>query len=152
MRGAFDLIRERVRAMGRPREMEGVAVQEMVTEGSEAIVGVTQDPSFGPLLMFGLGGVYVELLKDVAFRIHPLTDLDAREMIRSVQGYPLLEGWRGAEPGDIEALEDVLLRVSAMVEDIPEIAEMDLNPVKVLPPGRGCVVVDARVLLRGGEE
>jgi acetyl coenzyme A synthetase (ADP forming)-like protein len=152
VRGTFDLMKERVRAMGRLKEMEGVMVQEMVSAGIEAIVGVTQDPSFGPLVMFGLGGVYVELLKDVAFRIHPLTDLDAREMIRSVQGYAVLEGWRGAPRSDIEALEDLLLRVSAMVEDIPEIAEMDLNPVKVLPAGQGCVAVDARILLQGGEE
>ena len=119
-----------------------------VTGGIEVIVGVTQDPSFGPLTTFGLGGAYVELLKDVAFRIHPLTDLDAKEMIRSIKGFPLLDGWRGAEPGDLEALEDLLLRVSAMVEDLPEIAEMDFNPIKVLSPGRGCVVVDTRVLLR----
>jgi len=128
--------------------MDGVLVQEMALPGVEAIVGVTQDPSFGPLMMFGLGGTFVELLKDVVFRIHPLTDVDAREMVRSVKGYPLLEGWRGAAPGDIAALEELLLRVSRLAEDIPEIAEMDLNPVKVLPPGQGCVVVDTRVLLR----
>jgi len=119
-----------------------------VTGGIEVIVGVTQDPSFGPLIMFGLGGAHGELLRDVAFRIHPLTDLDAKEMIRSIKGFPLLDGWRGAEPGDLEALQDLLLRVSAMVEDLPEIAEMDFNPIKVLSPGRGCVVVVARVLLR----
>jgi acetyl coenzyme A synthetase (ADP forming)-like protein len=147
VRGAFDFIRERMRQLKRLREMEGAIVQEMIHGGIEAIVGVTQDPSFGPLIMFGLGGVYVELLKDVVFRIHPLTDVDAEEMVRSVQSYPLLEGWRGSAPGDIPALQDLLLRISAMVEDLPEIAEMDLNPVKVLPPGRGCVVVDTRVLL-----
>jgi acyl-CoA synthetase (NDP forming) len=152
VRGAFDLIKERLKEAGRHREMEGVVVQEMVPGGIEAIIGVTQDPSFGPLLMFGLGGTYVELLKDVAFRIHPLTDADAREMIRSVKGYPLLEGWRGAEPGDIASLEDLLLRVSAMVEDLPEIAEMDFNPVKVLPPGEGSVVVDSRVLVKAMED
>jgi acetyltransferase len=92
--------------------------------------------------------VYVELLKDVAFRIHPLTDVDAEEMVRSVQSYPLLDGWRGSAPGDVPALQDLLLRVSAMVEDLPEIAEMDLNPVKVLARGQGCVVVDIRILLQ----
>jgi acetyl coenzyme A synthetase (ADP forming)-like protein len=152
VRQAFDTIRERLRAAGRLSEMEGVAVQQMIEGGTEAIVGLTQDPSFGPLIMFGLGGIYVELLKDVAFRIHPLTDVDAREMVQSVKSYPLLRGWRGAEPADLDALEDVLLRVSAMVDDIPEIAEMDLNPVKVLANGRGCVVVDMRVLLRRIEE
>jgi acyl-CoA synthetase (NDP forming) len=120
----------------------------MVPGGVEVIVGLTQDPSFGPLLMFGLGGIQVELIKDVAFRIHPLTDVDARDMVRSIKGYPLLNGWRGSPPADVEALEQLLLRVSAMVEDIPEIAEMDLNPVKVLSPGEGCCVVDARILLQ----
>ncbi|MGB6837912.1 MAG: GNAT family N-acetyltransferase [Dehalococcoidia bacterium] len=148
VRGAFDFIRERMRQLKRLREMEGAIVQEMIHGGVEAIVGVTQDPSFGPLIMFGLGGVFVELLKDVVFRIHPLTDVDAEEMVRSVRSYRLLEGWRGAAPGDVPALQDLLLRVSAMVEDLPEIAEMDLNPVKVLTPGQGCVVVDNRILLQ----
>ncbi|MDO8616624.1 MAG: GNAT family N-acetyltransferase [Dehalococcoidia bacterium] len=148
VRDACRRIRERVQAAGRLDEMEGVVVQEMVPEGIEAIVGVTQDPLFGPLMMFGLGGTFVELLKDVAFRIHSLTDVDAREMVRAIKSYPLLEGWRGADPGDIAALEEILLRVSRLVEDIPEIAEMDLNPVKVLRPGEGCAVVDVRVLLR----
>jgi acyl-CoA synthetase (NDP forming) len=98
--------------------------------------------------MFGLGGIQVELIKDVAFRIHPLTDLDAREMVRAVKGYPLLTGYRGSPPADVPALEQLLLRVSALVEDVPELAEMDLNPVKVLSPGEGCCVVDARILLR----
>ncbi len=151
VRGAFDGIRRHVRDLGRLPEMEGVLVQEMVPGGTEAIVGVTQDPSFGPLMMFGLGGTSVELLKDVAFRIHPLTDVDAREAVRSVKSYPLLEGWRGSEPGDVPSLEELLLRVSALVEDVPEIVEMDLNPVKVLPRGHGCVVVDARILLKATE-
>jgi acyl-CoA synthetase (NDP forming) len=98
--------------------------------------------------MFGLGGIQVELIKDVAFRIHPLTDVDARDMVRSIKGYPLLNGWRGSPAADVDALEQLLLRVSAMVEDIPEVAEMDLNPVAVLPPGEGCCVVDARILLQ----
>ena len=102
-------------------------------------------------MMFGLGGTYVELLKDVAFRIHPLTDVEAREMIRAVKSYPLLKGWRGSEPGDVNCLEELLMRVSAMMEDLSEIAEMDLNPVKVLPPGQGCVVVDARILVQAPE-
>jgi len=125
-----------------------VIVQEMVPGGVEVIVGLTQDPSFGPLIMFGLGGIQVELVKDVAFRIHPLTDVDARDMVHSIKGYPLLNGWRGSPPADVEALEQLLLRISAMVEDMPELAEMDLNPVKVLSPGNGCCVVDARVLLQ----
>jgi acyl-CoA synthetase (NDP forming) len=148
VRDAVRQIRERLRAAGRLVEMEGVIVQEMIPGGVEVIVGLTQDPSFGPLIMFGLGGIQVELVKDVAFRIHPLTDVDARDMVRSIKGYPLLNGWRGSPPADLEALEQLLLRISAMVEDIPELAEMDLNPLKVLSPGNGCCVVDARVLLR----
>jgi acyl-CoA synthetase (NDP forming) len=84
----------------------------------------------------------------VAFRIHPLSDRDARELVRSVKGYPLLEGWRGAAPGDVAAIEEVLLRVSQLAGEHPEIAEMDLNPLRVLPPGKGCVVVDARIAVR----
>lgn len=148
VRTAFEAIRSRLRAAGLEAEMEGVIVQEMVQGGVEAIIGVTQDKVFGPLMMFGLGGTLVELLKDVTFRIHPLKDVDAREMVRSIKGYPLLEGWRGAPRADVEALEETLLRVSALITDVPEIAEMDLNPVKVLGPGEGCRAVDVRILLR----
>jgi len=143
---AFGQIRKRLANMGREDEMQGVVVQRMVSEGIEVIVGVTQDPSFGPLILFGTGGIYTELFKDVVFRIHPLTDVDAQEMVRSVKAYQLLEGWRGAKPCDIKALEELLLRVSAMVEDLPGIAELDLNPVKVLERNNGYVVVDARVM------
>jgi acetate---CoA ligase (ADP-forming) len=144
---AFQQIRERLQRLGRADEMQGVAVQQMVPEGIEVIVGLTQDPSFGPLIMFGLGGIYAEFLKDVAFRIHPLTDVDAGDMVRSVKAHQLFAGWRGARPTDIAALEELLLRVSAMVEDLPQIAEMDLNPVKAQEQAKGYVVVDARVLL-----
>jgi acyl-CoA synthetase (NDP forming) len=109
---------------------------------------MVEDPTFGPLLVFGLGGVFVELIGDVAFRIHPLTDLDAAEMISEVKSAKLLEGYRGGEPGDIEAVTDTLLRVSALIEDVPEIFEMDLNPVKVGPPGAGVRIVDARIKVR----
>jgi acyl-CoA synthetase (NDP forming) len=112
------------------------------------IIGMTEDPSFGPLLAFGLGGVYVELIGDVAFRIHPLTDVDAQQMIGEVKAARLLDGYRGGDPGDIPALRDALLRVSTMIDELPEIAEMDLNPVKVLPPGQGLRVVDLRMRVR----
>ncbi len=144
---AFAQIRGRLAAAGREHEMQGVIVQKMVEEGVEVIVGVAQDPSLGPLILFGTGGIYTELFRDVAFRIHPLTDVDVREMVRSVKAYKLLEGWRGSRPSDVEALEELLLRVSAMVEDLPQITEVDLNPVKVLERGSGYVVVDARVAL-----
>lgn len=124
---------------------EGVIVQSFVPEGHEILIGSTEDPSFGPLIVFGLGGVTVELLGDVAFRIHPLTDVDAHEMVRDVKGFPLLEGYRNMPEGDVAALEEALLRVSAMINVVPEIAEMDLNPVKVLAPGEGVMVVDYRM-------
>lgn len=128
--------------------MQGVTVQPMVSGGVEVIVGVTQDASFGPLILFGMGGVYTELLNDVTVRLHPLSDVDAAEMVRGVRAYRLLEGWRGASRRDIGAVEQLLLRVSAMVEHLPQVVELDLNPVSVLPEGDGCVVVDARVLVR----
>jgi acetyl coenzyme A synthetase (ADP forming)-like protein len=145
---AFTRIEERMRDLRRHGEMAGVSVQKMVPEGVEAIVGVTQDPAFGPMVMFGLGGVHVEIFKDVVFRIHPLTDRDAREMVRAVRGYGLLGGYRGSPKGDVAGVETALLRVSQLLEDHPEIVEMDLNPMKVLEPGEGCVVVDARISVR----
>ncbi len=144
---AFKRVRQRLTEMEREAEMEGVLVQKMVSDGVETIVGVTEDPSFGPLIMFGMGGIYAELFRDVTFRIHPLTDVDAREMVRSVNAYHLLEGWRGAKPCDTRAIEELLLRVSQIVEDLPQIAELDLNPVKVMDRDKGYVVVDARVSL-----
>jgi acetate---CoA ligase (ADP-forming) len=145
---AYDQIRDKLKTIGREKEMEGVTVQCMVKDGVEVIVGVTQDKSFGPLIMFGLGGIYAELLKDVAIKLHPLTDLDARELIASVKMSKLFDGFRGSPPADKLALEDLLLRISELVEDVPEIAELDLNPVKAMPQGEGYWVVDARVLLR----
>jgi len=144
---AFNQIRERLSSIGREDEMQGVLVQEMISRGIEVSVGVTQDPSFGPLIMFGMGGIYTELFKDVTFRIHPLTSVDAAEMVRSVKAYQLLSGWRGAMPSDVKSLEELLLRVSVMVEDLPQIVELDLNPVKVMESDKGYVVVDARVML-----
>jgi acyl-CoA synthetase (NDP forming) len=129
-------------------DAEGVLVQEYVAGGHEVIIGMTEDPTFGPLVAFGLGGVFVELVGDVAFRIHPLTDLDADEMIAEVKSARLLEGYRGADPGDVPAVKETLLRLSALIEQVPEIVEMDLNPVKVLPPGEGVRIVDARIRVR----
>jgi acetyl coenzyme A synthetase (ADP forming)-like protein len=149
VRAAFGAIAKRVAERGWSERMEGVLVQPMLREGVEAIVGMTHDPSFGPLVMFGIGGVQVELLRDVAFRVHPLTDRDARELVRSVRGYPLLGGWRGAPPSDVAAVEEALLRVSQLAGEHPEVVEMDLNPIMVLPAGRGCTVIDARVAVRG---
>jgi acetyl coenzyme A synthetase (ADP forming)-like protein len=129
-------------------DAEGALIQEYVEGGHEVIVGMAEDASFGPLVAFGLGGVYVELIGDVAFRIHPLSDLDVDEMIGEVKSARLLEGYRGGRAGDIDALKQTLLRLSALIEELPEIIEFDLNPVKVLEPGSGLVVVDARMRVR----
>ncbi len=126
-------------------ELAGFLVQPQVGGGTELFVGVTQDPSFGPLVAFGLGGTLVELLRDVAFRITPLTDRDADAMIHGIRGFPLLDGFRGRPPADVEAVRDVLLRISGLVDAVPEIAELDLNPLVALGRGRGCRILDARV-------
>lgn len=129
-------------------DAEGALVQEFVAGGHEVILGMTEDPSFGPLMAFGLGGIFVELMGDVAFRIHPLRDVDAAGMIEEVKSARVLHGYRGNPAGDVPALEETLLRLSALVDDLPEVAEFDLNPVKVLPPGEGVRVVDARMRVR----
>jgi acetyl coenzyme A synthetase (ADP forming)-like protein len=126
-------------------EVEGVLVQEMVTGGHEILVGMTEDPLFGPLIVFGMGGVLVELVGDVSFRITPVTDVEASEMVREIKSAKLLEGYRSYPAGDIPAVEEVILRVSALADAIPEIREMDLNPVMVLAPGEGAKAVDARI-------
>ena len=137
---AFAEIRERV-----GDAMDGVVVQPMVAGGVEVMAGVTQDPLFGPLVAFGLGGIHVEVLADVCFRVAPLSDRDAAEMVRGIRGFRLLEGYRGHPPADTAAIEEVLLRVSRLAEEVPEIREIDLNPIFAFPPGGGCQVADARI-------
>ena len=148
VRKAFNSIKSNLKKIGKEQEMAGVILQQMAEGGIETIVGVTQDPSFGPLLMFGSGGVYAELIKDVALKLHPITDVDAAEMIKSLKMSQLFEGYRGAPPSDTAALQDLLLRVSALIEDIPEIAELDLNPVNVMAKGEGYRVIDARIMVK----
>ncbi len=144
-----DAIRKAFRSVSNAvDDATGVLIQEFVPGGHEVIVGMTEDPTFGPLIVFGLGGIFVELMKDVAFRVNPLTDVDARSMLSEVRSARLLEGYRGGTPGDLEAMEQLLLRLSVLVEELPEIAEIDLNPVKVMAPGDGAVVVDARIRIR----
>jgi acyl-CoA synthetase (NDP forming) len=128
-------------------EMTGAVVQPMVRGGRETIVGMTLEPNFGPLIMFGLGGVYVEALGDVTFRVQPVADVDAREMVRDIRGARLLEGVRG-EPGVcFERLAEVLERVSQLVGDHPEIRELDVNPFLAFREPERCVAVDARILV-----
>ncbi len=145
VRQAFNQIHERLARDNQRDAMEGVLVQPMMTGGVEVMVGMTHDQLFGPLVAFGLGGIHVEILGDVRFRVTPLTDRDAAEMVREIKGHRLLEGYRGHPSADIAALEEVLLRVSRLVEEVPEIVELDLNPIFALPPGHGCCIVDARI-------
>lgn len=126
-------------------DLDGMSVQKMVPQGLEVIIGMFKDVQFGPVMMFGLGGVFVEVLKDVSFRIVPLTPKDSSSMIREIKGYKLLEGYRGKEAVDIRGLEDLLIKLSEFVQKTPEINELDLNPVFVY--GSGASVVDARIIL-----
>ena len=126
-------------------KIQGVSVQKMAPPGVEVIIGMSKDAQFGPVLMFGLGGVLVEVLKDVSFRIVPLIRRDASEMIKEIKGYPILEGYRGMEPADIGALEKLIVKVSEFIEKNPQIKELDLNPIFAYKDK--AVAVDARIIL-----
>ena len=145
LRAAAGRIHEAVTAAAPGVQPAGLSVQPMAAPGTEVILGITQDQQFGPVLMFGLGGVFVEVLKDVAFRVVPLEARDAGEMIREIAGFAVLEGFRGSEPADLAALEQMLLQLSSFAEAHPEVAELDLNPVFARPDG--AVAVDARIVL-----
>ena len=125
----------------------GVMVQEMIPQGREVIIGITRDLQFGPMIMFGLGGIYVEVLKDVAFRIAPLSVETADAMIREIHSFPLLRGVRGEAPADIQGIREALLMLSQMATDLPEIIEADINPLLVCQEGQGTVAVDARITI-----
>ena len=143
----FDSIIARAQAAHPGTHVRGVQVQQMVSGGQEVIVGVKRDPTFGPLIMFGLGGVYVEALADVSFRLAPLTAADAEAMIDEVRSAKLLAGLRGAPPADRAALVDAIVRVGRLAADHEEIAELDINPLLVLPVGQGVLAVDVRIIL-----
>ncbi|RJR50752.1 MAG: CoA-binding protein [Desulfobacteraceae bacterium] len=127
--------------------IRGILFQEMAREGVEVILGSTKDPKFGPICMFGLGGIFVEALKDVSFRLAPMWDTSAENMIKSIKAYKVLRGIRGRPPADVKAAKLCILRLSAMVSNHPEIAELDINPLILYPEGEGCVVADARIVL-----
>ncbi|WXG40955.1 MAG: acetate--CoA ligase family protein [Candidatus Freyarchaeum deiterrae] len=142
---AYQEIQQNVRKAVPNYKFEGIIIEEFAPEGREVIVGMTKDPQFGPALAFGLGGIFVEVLKDVSFRVAPITKYDAEEMIQEIKGYPILKGVRGQKPVDFEAIINILLNVSKLVMDHPEINEMDLNPVITYPDG--AKTVDARIIL-----
>ena len=144
---AYDLMMLRVRRFMPDADLRGVLVQEMIQGGREVIIGSTRDPQFGPLVMFGLGGIYVEVLKDVSFRVAPVGERHARRMVDEIRSAALLRGARGEKGSDIEAIVNTVLVVSQLVTDFPEILEMDINPLKVGEVGEGAVAVDARITI-----
>ena len=153
---AFAEIMDGAKAYGKEKGIKvdlskGVFISDFADMGTEVIVGVTRDPQFGHALMFGLGGIFVEVLKDVTFRLIPLTEIDAREMIREIKAAKILDGIRGEAPRDVDALVDVIMAVSKMVEENQDITELDCNPVFLYEKGKGVLVVDARILIEGPE-
>jgi acyl-CoA synthetase (NDP forming) len=145
VQSAYKQIMNNVKKHQPNAKIVGVLVQEMAPQSTEVIVGATKDPQFGPTLMFGLGGIFVEILKDVTFRIAPVTEDEAREMITAVKAYPLLKGYRNTPPADIEAIVKILLNTSRLVMEHQEIKELDLNPIMVYE--KGAKTVDARIIL-----
>jgi len=145
VRNAYGKILENAKKYNPAAKIVGVLVQEMAPQSTEVIVGAIKDPQFGQTLMFGLGGIFVELLKDVTFRVAPITQEDAHEMVIKVKAYPLLKGYRNTPPADIDAIINVLLNTSKLVMDYPEIKELDLNPIMAYE--KGAKTVDARIIL-----
>ena len=145
VRNAYNQILENVMRHDAKARITGILIQEMAPSSTEVIVGAIKDPQFGPAIMFGLGGIFVEVLKDVTFRIAPITEDEACEMISEVKAYPLLKGYRNTPPADLEAIAKILLNTSRLVTDHSEIKELDLNPIMVYE--KGAKTVDARIIL-----
>lgn len=143
----FDAMMESARRLRPNADLWGVAMQQLAPKGRELILGATRDPRFGPLIMFGLGGIYAEVLKDVTFRLAPLRPLSARHMLEQIRGRKILEGVRGEAPADLDALQECLERLSQLVIEFPLIKELDINPL--LAYDHGALVVDARIILQG---
>lgn len=152
VRKAFEEIMQNAKRYGEEKGIDvdlsrGVFISDFANMGTEVIIGVTKDPQFGHALMFGLGGIFVEILKDVTFRLIPLTENDAKEMILEIKTAKILEGVRGEKPRDTDALVDIIMKVSKMVDENPEIIELDCNPTFVYEKGKGALVVDARIII-----
>jgi 4-hydroxybutyrate---CoA ligase (ADP-forming) len=148
LRNSFKTVTENALKYKSDVKVNGVLVQEMVKSAKETILGASQDPTFGPVIMFGLGGIYVEVLKDVVFRIVPIDEQEAVNMVESIKTIKLLKGVRGEKSSDLKAISDSLQRLSQLVVDFPEIKEFDINPLLVLEEGKGARVVDARIILK----
>ena len=149
LKNAFRTITENALKYKSDAKIKGVLVQEMVKSAKETILGASQDPTFGPVIMFGLGGIYVEVLKDVVFRVVPIDEQEAMNMVESIKTIKLLKGVRGEKPSDLKAIADSLQRLSQLLIDFPEIKEFDINPLLVLEEGKGARVVDARIIISG---
>lgn len=150
LREAFDEVIRNLKSYDSKTEVTGVLIQEMITSGTEVIIGTTTDPQFGPVIMFGLGGIFVEVLEDVSFRVLPITSNDAEEMVKEIKGYKVLEGFRGKPRTDQRAIIDILLKVSRLSTEMRDwVAELDLNPVIVLAEGNGAKAVDVRLIVTG---
>ncbi|MCR8433142.1 MAG: acetate--CoA ligase family protein [Candidatus Korarchaeota archaeon] len=148
LREAFRDIMETVKRKKPDARIDGILVEEMIKGGYEVIIGGIQDPTFGPVVMFGgLGGIYVELFKDVTFRLAPIDDVEAEEMIKETKGYQLLKGFRGGEHANIELLKRLLVKTSQILVEHPEIVELDLNPIRIFKDR--AVVLDAKILVKG---
>lgn len=147
VRKAYNEILRRIRGQKPEARIKGVIVEKMIPAGKEIILGMNRDPQFGPILMFGLGGIYVEVLQDVTFRLAPIRELTAKMMISRTKTHRILEGFRGEPAYDTEAVEDCLKRLSQLVMDHEDIKELDINPLLVFEKGQGCVIVDARIIL-----
>ena len=143
----YDLLVNNARKYNAKAIVQGVTVQRMVKAGTEVIIGSISDRAFGPVVMFGLGGIFVELLKDVIFRVAPISKERAIEMIRETRACPLFEGLRGQVPRDINAVAESISRLSQLVYDFDEIKEVDVNPISMYQQQQGCIVVDARIIL-----
>jgi acyl-CoA synthetase (NDP forming) len=142
---AYDGILKKVKKQYPRAVIHGVSVQKMVRPGTEVVVGTSKDPQFGPVIMFGLGGIFVELFKDVSFRVIPVEQKDAQEMIKEIKGFPLLQGYRGKEPADISSLVNIILKTSKFIEGNPQIKELELNPIFAYR--HRAVAADARIIL-----
>jgi acetyltransferase len=144
---ALETMRDRVRSRQGIDDIEAFVLQKQVVSGREVILGMTLDPVFGPLVMFGSGGRTVEVFKDIVFRVLPLSDVDARDMVRSIKGFPLLRGFRGDSPVDIDMAEEAVLRLAQLISDFDVIEELDINPFLLAPRRQDCMAVDVRIKL-----
>jgi acyl-CoA synthetase (NDP forming) len=145
---AFEDMLHRIRQSYPEAKIDGVLVQPMITGGQELILGGRQDPNFGPVVLIGLGGIFVEVFEEVALRVAPINPREAGEMIDELRGAPILKGARGHKPSDIAAVSDALLRLSQLLVDFPDIQELDINPLRVFQENNGCRALDARIMLR----